>query len=370
MRRQRRPPYGRPIPGRSRQYTRETAVETISYVEVEVSEQQQDAVRERVRHVRIDAEHAGQRLDHFLHALLRDVPRSRVYRLVRRGEVRVNGQRASPRHRLQESDMVRIPPVRRSPPGREPGRVPQQLIDTVAGTIVHEDEQLLVLNKPSGIAVHGGSGLSFGVIEALRALRPGEPLELVHRLDRDTSGCLLVARKPSALRVLHALLREGRFEKRYLALLKGRWELGHKRIDLPLRTDFRVGGERTVKVDASGKPATSEFRPVEFFGRRATLVEVILHTGRTHQIRVHAAHAGYPIAGDEKYGDAAFNAEMQSLGLARMFLHAHSVSFEWPQAGPFSVSVPLPADLSGVLDRLAAASARPAKRARGAQGRR
>ena len=194
--------------------------------------------------------------------------------------------------------------------------------------------------------------MSFGVIEVLRALRPEDTLELVHRLDRDTSGCLLVARKASALRALHALLREGQFEKRYLALVKGHWQHGRTRIDVPLRTDLRVGGERTVKAHPSGKAALSEFRPLQFFGKRATLMEVTLYTGRTHQIRVHAAHAGHALAGDEKYGDPQFNSECAQLGLARMFLHAHSVGFEWPQGGAFSVSAPLPADLSAVVDRL------------------
>jgi 23S rRNA pseudouridine955/2504/2580 synthase len=208
-----------------------------------------------------------------------------------------------------------------------------------------------VIDKPAGVAVHGGSGLSFGVIEALRALRPGETLELIHRLDRDTSGCLLVARTRSALRTAHALLREGRFEKRYLALLKGRWRLGHKRIDSPLRTDLRVGGERTVRVDPQGKASVSEFRPLQSFGTRATLVEVTLFTGRTHQIRVHAQHAGSPVAGDPKYGDTEFNSFMKSQGLGRMFLHAHSISFPW-HAGDFSINVPLPLELGRVLDQL------------------
>jgi len=218
---------------------------------------------------------------------------------------------------------------------------------------VHEDAQLLVVNKPAGVAVHGGSGVSFGVIEALRAARPQEDLELVHRLDRDTSGLLLVSRKPAALRTLHALMREGQVEKRYLALVKGKWELGAKRIDVPLRTDIRVGGERTVKAHASGKSAVSHFKPVQFFGKRASLVEVALETGRTHQIRVHAAHAGYPLAGDEKYGDAEFNEQMKLAGLTRMFLHAHQLSFVWPESGvEFSASAPLPADLAAVIDAL------------------
>ncbi len=175
---------------------------------------------------------------------------------------------------------------------------------------------------------------------------PGEPLELVHRLDRDTSGCLLVARDAATLRTLHALLREGQCDKRYLVLVAGKWDLGQKRIDVPLRTDTRVGGERTVRADASGKPSVSDFRPVQFFGKLATLMEVGLRTGRTHQIRVHATYAGHPVAGDEKYGDAEFNERMRELGLARMFLHAHIMSFDWPhQGGLFSASAPLPPSL-------------------------
>jgi 23S rRNA pseudouridine955/2504/2580 synthase len=181
----------------------------------------------------------------------------------------------------------------------------------------------------------------------------------VHRIDRETSGILLVSRKPAALRTLHALLREGRVEKRYLALAKGKWELGQKRIDVPLRTDIRVSGERTVKAHESGKDAVSVFRPVQFFGKKATLVEVTLETGRTHQIRVHAAHAGYPLAGDDKYGDAAFNETMKVLGLTRMFLHAHHVSFVWPDSGmEFTVSAPLPPELAAVVDALGAPRAR------------
>jgi 23S rRNA pseudouridine955/2504/2580 synthase len=196
------------------------------------------------------------------------------------------------------------------------------------------------------------------VIEALRSARPGEPLELVHRLDRETSGCLLIARRAAALRELHALMRTNGFEKRYLVIVKGKWDLGAKRIDVPLRTDTRVGGERTVRPGASGKASVSDFRPVQFFGRTATLMEVTLHTGRTHQIRVHAAHAGHPVAGDEKYGDAAFNETLRGLGLKRMFLHAHSLSFSWPRGGEFSINTPLPAELAAIIDTLAAGSGR------------
>jgi 23S rRNA pseudouridine955/2504/2580 synthase len=326
-----------------------------------------DEKRSGVRQIEVDSEAAGTRLDQFLMRLLAGVPRSRVFRIVRKGEVRVNGKRARPEQRLQERDTVRVPPVRleEEPAPGEPARVPSRARETIENAIVSEDERLIVLDKPAGVAVHGGSGLSFGVIEALRAMRPDEDLELVHRLDRETSGCLLVARRRSALRTLHELMREGLVEKRYLTLVRGHWNLGHTKIDAPLRTDIRVGGERTVKVNSSGKEALSEFKPIQWFGNQATLLEVSLHTGRTHQIRVHAAHAGHPVAGDEKYGDEAFNEVMKAAGLNRMFLHSHSVSFEWPQGahgGLFSASAPLPAELSAVIDALSGSPARTATR--------
>jgi 23S rRNA pseudouridine955/2504/2580 synthase len=329
------------------------------YVEDPLPEHDNQEIRTPVRHLEVTSGEAGQRLDNFVQRRLGDVPRSRVYRVIRKGEVRVNGRRAGPETRLKAQDMVRLPPVRVLP-SAEPGRPTPDLLMRIRAAVIHEDRRLLVLDKPAGVAVHGGSGVSSGVIEALRALRPEESLELVHRLDRDTSGCLLVARDAATLRSLHALLRTEGFEKRYLALLRGRWELGDKRIDVPLRTDTRVGGERTVRADAAGKPSTSHFRPVQFFGRAATLVEVHLATGRTHQIRVHAAHAGHPVAGDAKYGDAAFNRELRAFGLTRMFLHASSVSFTWPQGGVFSVNAPLPPELAAVLEKLAAQPRLPA----------
>ncbi len=308
----------------------------------------------KVQQVEVGERGEGQRLDNFLGRILKDVPKSHIFRVVRKGEVRVNGKRAKPDQRLLASDIVRVPPVRTGA-AAPPRRAPPAMVQGLSGAIIYEDPRLLVIDKPAGIAVHGGSGVSFGVIEALRAARPDETLELVHRIDRDTSGLLLVSRKPAALRTLHALLRDGQVEKRYLALVKGKWELGKKRIDVPLRTDIRVGGERTVKAHESGKEAVSVFKPVQFFGKKASLVEVELETGRTHQIRVHAAHAGYPLAGDEKYGEADFNEKMKASGLTRMFLHAHQVSFVWPDSGlEFSVSSPLPADLSAVIELLQA----------------
>jgi 23S rRNA pseudouridine955/2504/2580 synthase len=308
-----------------------------------------------VRHREIDAERAGQRLDNYLLGELKGVPRSLVYRLIRSGQVRVNSGRMSPSYRLQAGDRVRVPPVGVRPPA-EPVATPDRL-DWLAERIIHEDSKLLVLDKPAGLAVHGGSNVSLGCIEALRLLRPeSKDLELAHRLDRGTSGCLLLAKRRSALRVVHELLREGQVDKRYLALVKGRWPEGATEIDAPLVTR-RVGGEARVKVDESGKEARSTFRLVDHFGKTASLLEVSLDTGRTHQIRVHAAHAGHPVAGDERYGDKDFNEYLKSFGLTRMFLHAHSLSFDWPSSGePFSASAPLPEDLKSVLTALEAKS--------------
>ncbi|MEO7774517.1 MAG: RluA family pseudouridine synthase [Steroidobacteraceae bacterium] len=315
--------------------------------------------RIQVSHVLVTSEEAGQRLDKVLSRLLTGVPRTHLFRLLRKGEVRVNGKRAKPEQRLVEGDDLRLPPVRPAAVTEGPRPVPRRLTEQLEAAIVHEDDKLIVIDKPSGLAVHGGSGMAFGVIEALRASRPQEELELVHRLDRDTSGCLLIARKRSALRALHALLREGDFDKGYLALLGGKWELGTKRIAVPLRTDLRVGGERTVKVDAGGKEAVTEIRPVQFFGKIATLVAVRLFTGRTHQIRVHAAYAGHPVAGDDKYGNEELNAILRERGLKRLFLHAHSVGFRWPESGnEVSINTPLPEELKAVLDRLSDGSVR------------
>jgi len=307
----------------------------------------------KVQQLEVGERGEGQRLDNFLARNLEGVPKTHLFRVIRKGEVRVNGKRAKPDTRLLASDIVRVPPVRVGE-AAPPRRASPAMVEGLTGAIVFEDARLIVIDKPAGVAVHGGSGVSFGVIEALRSARPDETLELVHRIDRDTSGLLLISRKPAALRTLHALMRDGLVEKRYLALVKGKWELGKKRIDVPLRTDIRVGGERTVKAHESGKEAASVFKPVQFFGKRATLVEVELETGRTHQIRVHAAHAGYPLAGDEKYGEADFNEKMLELGLKRMFLHAHQLSFTWPDTGvEFNASAPLPAELAAVIDALA-----------------
>ncbi|HUG03905.1 MAG TPA: RluA family pseudouridine synthase [Steroidobacteraceae bacterium] len=310
--------------------------------------------RGKVQRVLAGAAGEGQRLDNFLLRTLSGVPRSRVYRLLRRGEVRVNGKRKQADYRLSADDEVRLPPVLEVPAGAAlPRRPADSLLASVRAAIVHEDARMLVLNKPAGLAVHGGSGLAFGAIEALRALRPAEPLELAHRLDRDTSGCLLVARDRPALRMLHALLREGQIEKRYAALVAGRWRLGRKTIDAPVLTNTRQAGERVVRVHAAGKTAISRFTPRQAFRSLATLMDVAIDTGRTHQIRVHAAFAGHPIVGDDKYGDREFNRRMHALGLRRMFLHAAAVAFKWPDSKQlFEISVELPDDLAGLLLKL------------------
>ncbi|HKU15845.1 MAG TPA: RluA family pseudouridine synthase [Steroidobacteraceae bacterium] len=302
----------------------------------------------------------GQRLDNFLLRTLGAVPRSLVYRILRTGEVRVNGRRAKPAYRLAAGDRVRLPPVQGA--GRKVDaevRVPSRsLREFVAAAVVYEDRDLIVINKPAGVAVHGGSGVSFGVIEALRALHPQlKEIELVHRLDRETSGCLLIAKRRAVLRDLHAQLRERAMQKRYLALVVGRWPFGTKTIDLPLKTNLKQGGERVVRVHSEGQHAETTFKPLEQFAKIATLLDIDLGTGRTHQIRVHAAHAGYPVAGDEKYGDREQDARLHELGLSRMFLHAASLTFR-KGGEPFSVAAPLPPELEAVLERLRTIKAR------------
>jgi len=323
-------------------------------------------VPSKVTLVEVGAGGDGQRLDAWLVKRFKDIPKSKLYRIVRKGEVRVNKGRAKPETRLSATDVVRLPPLTQTNDD-QPKRVPDRLQRVVESALVFEDDDVLVIAKPSGLAVHGGSGLDFGVIEALRASRPRETLELAHRLDRDTSGLLLVARHRRALIDLHALLRDGLIEKRYLALVKGPWNLGEKRIDAPLLTEARVSGLRKVRVGEQGKEAQSNFRPVDFFGSLATLMEVKIETGRTHQIRVHAAFVGHPLAGDDRYGDHDFNEQIKQLGVERLFLHAQSLSFEWPNGKTFDVSQPLPEDLNQALGRLAQyrkqASAQKAERA-------
>lgn len=306
----------------------------------------------------IDSELVGQRLDNYLLGQLKGVPRSHVYQLIRSGQVRVNSGRVRASYRLKIGDRVRVPPVSRRTAGRP--RVPEGGLQWLEDRILAEDSRLLVLDKPPGMAVHAGTGIEFGCIEALRSLRPGaRALDLVHRLDRGTSGCLLVAKRRSALRRLHRLLRDGGMEKRYLTLLKGSWQHGRVSVDAPLLTQRQRNGENFVSVNESGKSALSQFRVVENYGARATLMEVSIVTGRTHQIRAHAAYMGHPVAGDDRYGNADFNAELRKLGLHRIFLHSHAVDFVWPDSDEeFMISSPLPDDLREVQRRLESSGSR------------
>jgi 23S rRNA pseudouridine955/2504/2580 synthase len=306
-----------------------------------------------VRLVRVADDRDGQRLDNFLLGQLKGAPKSLIYKLVRSGQVRVNGGRAKADTRLQGGDEVRIPPVRLGE-AADKGAPARGLLEAMEASIVFEDARLLAISKPSGVASHGGSGISFGAIETLRALRPNQSLELVHRLDRDTSGLLVIAKKRSALTELQALMREeGGIAKRYLALLVGRMPDGVMSVDAPLHIGLRQGGERHVQVNANGKPSLSHFKVLERRGGHS-YCEVRIETGRTHQIRVHAKHIGHPVAGDDKYGDMAVNARLrEQVGLKRMFLHAASLEFALDGGkAPYVLNAPLATELVEVLDRL------------------
>lgn len=299
-----------------------------------------------VRKVAITADEAGQRVDNFLRRHLPGVPKSRIYRLLRRGEVRVNGGRVRADHKLVAGDEVRVPPAHVNSAGAPP---PRGKVDDLANTIIFEDKYLLVVNKPSGVAVHGGSGVSHGVIELLRAARPElKDLSLVHRLDRETSGCLVLAKRRSALRAMHEKFREGHVEKNYLALVAGDWQQGKQLIDAPLLVTNRRGGERHVVIDDAGKPSATLVK----LSRRHeiySLVQCQPRTGRTHQIRVHLAAAGHPIVGDERYGNPDVNAKAHAHGMKRLFLHAQSISFPDLHGNEQHFMAPLADDLEAFL---------------------
>ena len=306
--------------------------------------------RTATHEVIVDESAAGQRIDNFLTSYLKGVPRARIYRALRRGEVRINRGRVRPHYRLAAGDVIRIPPVRAGEPRprNSPSEARRRDIDRA---IVYEDDRLIVLNKPAGWAVHGGSGLDFGVIECLRAARPNaRGLELVHRLDRDTSGCLLIAKRRSVLLSLHEALRTERVRKRYLALVEGDFGQRRRRCDAPLSREQRGSGERIVRVRADGKRSVTDFVPVET-GDLASLVVAEPRTGRTHQIRVHAAELRSPLAGDDKYGDRAFNRTMRSHGLRRLFLHAASIAIPYAEQR-IEFEAPLGRELAAVLESL------------------
>ncbi|GAB2676102.1 23S rRNA pseudouridine(955/2504/2580) synthase RluC [Aliiglaciecola sp. 3_MG-2023] len=287
----------------------------------------------KVQFLAIDSDHEGQRIDNYLRTILKGVPKSMIYRILRKGEVRVNKKRIKPEYKLVSGDEIRLPPIRVSESSQQAPSTKLDKVATLESHILFEDDVLIVVNKPSGMAVHGGSGLSFGVIEALRALRPtAKFLELVHRLDRDTSGCLLIAKKRSALKHLHEQLRNKTMDKRYQALVDGHWPENRFKVKAPLLKNIVKSGERIVTVSAEGKESETRFRILESFAQ-ATLVEASPITGRTHQIRVHCQHAGHPIAGDSKYKDEDFNHYMAKQGLNRLFLHAYRILYVHPVTG-------------------------------------
>ena len=302
--------------------------------------------RTRVRKVRIDAEAAGQRIDNFLRRQLPGVPKGRIYRLLRRGEVRVNSARVRAEYKLKAGDEVRVPPARINVAGPPPSA---KLATSILDCVLYEDKRLLVINKPSGIAVHGGSGISHGVIELLRHARPElKDLSLVHRIDRDTSGCLVLAKRRSALRELHERFREGQVEKNYLALVVGDWQFGDQVIDAPLYVQHRKNGERHVVVSGRGKPAATRVSLSRTYGVYS-LLQCSPLSGRTHQIRVHLQHAGHPILGDERYGDEEANRRAKTFGLRRLFLHAQSIAFADDSGNELHFTAPLADDLERFL---------------------
>ncbi|MFK8048853.1 MAG: 23S rRNA pseudouridine(955/2504/2580) synthase RluC [Halioglobus sp.] len=310
-----------------------------------------DQITPAVKFCTVDKDYADQRLDNYLLRELKGVPKTRIYRALRKGEVRVNKGRVKAEYRLKVGDIVRVPPIRVPAPTDAPS-IPLYWSRQLEEGILYEDDGLLVLNKPSGLAVHGGSGLNFGMIECLRQMRPDDRyLELVHRLDRDTSGCILVARKPAILRELHRQLREKKMDKRYLGLVRGKWPKSCRLVDAPLEKNIVQSGERMVRVSQEGKRSTTYFS-VERRLSGATLIEARPITGRTHQIRVHTKHAGFPLLGDLKYSDDKGEAFARDIDLKRLFLHARSLSFSLPERGKIELMAPLDKDLENILDSI------------------
>lgn len=300
------------------------------------------------RFITVDDFSVGQRLDNYLIKQLKGVPRSRIYRIIRKGEVRVNKGRKKADYKLKAEDLIRIPPIRTST--EKEIKPSQGLLKTLENSVLYEDKGLLIINKVHGMAVHGGSGISVGIIEALKS-QYNEPIELVHRLDRATSGCLLLAKKRSVLKSLHDQLVNHQLEKRYTVLVKDTWSKKRHTIDAPIYQNSRYS-----VIDSKGKDSLSHFHPIKNFELgefNASLAEVSIETGRTHQIRVHAKFAGHPVAQDDKYGDAAFDQFMKKKGLNRLFLHAKTLTFTNPLTNEIQkVSAPLPADLEAFIKKL------------------
>lgn len=302
--------------------------------------------------ITIEDERSGQRIDNFLFTQLKTIPKSRIYRALRGGEIRVNKKRIKAEYRLQAGDSIRLPPFKMDT--KTPTVVRQQEFAPLLERILYEDDDVLVLNKPAGMPVHGGTNTSYGVIDALRQARPHDKsLELVHRLDKGTSGCLIIAKKRSALKYLHQLMRESHIQKEYLCLVKGVWPGDKRHVKVALKKNILQSGERMVRVDTAGKEAHTEFSVIEKF-KQASLIKARLHTGRTHQIRVHLAHIGYPLVGDDKYGDWEFTKLLRTkTGLKRMFLHAQTISFKLPNSEEtITIEAPLDRDLEQCLQKL------------------
>ncbi len=312
---------------------------------------EENKIAVKVQFIEITDALEGQRIDNFLIKLLKGVPKSRIYRIIRKGEVRINKGRCDAKRKLVLGDIVRVPPVRVAEP-KEIISAPAYLKASLQSGVLFEDAAILVINKPAGFAVHGGSGISSGVIEALRELRPDSHfLELVHRLDRDTSGCLIIAKKRSALRTLHEYFRGSGVKKSYLALLEGHWEKKKTIVDQPLLKNVSQGGERMVKVSSAGKPSQTRFRCITTY-QDSTLVEASPFTGRTHQIRVHALWLGHAIIGDDRYGNKETNKMFRRRGYKRLFLHAHTLQFAHPVTGEsLKLIAPLADDLQALLDK-------------------
>ncbi len=300
----------------------------------------------------VEADCSGQRIDNYLMSRLKGAPRTLIYRKLRKGEIRVNKGRIKPDYRVQNGDRIRVPPMRLPEPG-QPAKASNSLAQTLESAVLFENDELIIINKPSGLAVHGGSGVSLGMIEALRQIRPqAHFLELVHRLDRDTSGCVMVAKQRSTLRGLHEALRNGKVTKIYYALVHGEWSKRKLKVDAPLKKNELKSGERMVKVSGDGKVSLTEYRVLRRFND-CTLVEAKPITGRTHQIRVHCQFAGHPILGDAKYGEDAANSAMRQQGLRRLFLHAAELKVRLPKTGQqITVSAPLEKPLLQLLNQL------------------
>lgn len=313
-----------------------------------------------VRLITVTEDQAGQRLDNYLTREMKGAPKTLIYRVIRKGEVRVNKGRSKPDYRVQAGDVLRLPPLRLAGSTETPV-LSQGLKARLESSILYEDAGILVINKPAGLAVHGGSGINLGLIEALRQVRPEcRQLELVHRLDRETSGCLLIAKKRSALRLLQAALREHQIQKTYLALVQGRWPKRKQVIESKLEKFELASGERRVKTSEEGKLSRTEFSVIDYYGKgheECTLLEARPVTGRTHQIRVHAQSAGHPLVGDDKYATEAFNEQMKKKGFKRLFLHAAKLSFplsadDEGRMVVKTVEAPVPDDLRIPLEKL------------------